>query len=220
LWQSRTDISIPSQPAGVGFSTVSSTTQSPVTLATAAIDFNIFLSVFYSSLFPSLSNQPLHIAGESFGGRYVPAYTKYIVEQQKSNRKPSVPAKINSIVLISASVDHASTSLGEIDHFCSDSKRENGFGSGFNTTACSAMKRAASACERAGRTCRNSFTQVDCRQAMNTCNQIGKWFGQGVKAGGNNPYDGEHLSTTTCQTLANDYIRSFEMHQAPRLSSN
>jgi cathepsin A (carboxypeptidase C) len=151
------------------------------------------MSVFYSSIFPSLSKQPLYIAGESFGGRYVPAYTRYIIDQQKAGRNPNVPAKIESLVLVSAAIDSASTALGQVDHFCSPAKAGNGFGTGFNATACNAMKRAVPTCERQGQACRDAVNLSTCR-SMNACSSITDWFGKGVGPGGNNPYDGKASS--------------------------
>jgi carboxypeptidase C (cathepsin A) len=181
-----------SQPAGVGFSTVTRSANAPVTLSTAAQDFNIFLNVFYTSIFPSLSTHPLHLIGESFGGRYVPNFTKYILDQQKAKKPNSVPAKLESMVLVNAVLDNSASTLGQIDRFCSGKPGENGFGTGFNSTACAAMKRAAPECERQGQICRDVYTLSACKQSRSTCDSgIAKWFGQDVGPGGRNPYDGQ-----------------------------
>jgi cathepsin A (carboxypeptidase C) len=152
---------------------------------------NTFLNVFYTSIFPSLSNLPLHMTGESFAGRYVPAYSKYIVEQQKSNKPDAVSVKIESLVLVDAMIDQQQSVLGYIDHFCSAKPGDNGYGFSFNSTACTAMKRGISDCERQDQVCRDTFSLNNCKRAYTTCESgIGKWFQQDVGPGGRNPYDG------------------------------
>lgn len=122
---------------------------------------------------------------------------KYILE------KAPLPAKLDSIILISALVDQAFTSLGQIDHFCAETgKSGNGFGNAFNSSECAAMKRAAPACERAGKTCRESGGLASCRQAMSKCGDVARWFGEGVGKGGNNPYDG----LSSFELLCSGYI--------------
>jgi cathepsin A (carboxypeptidase C) len=183
-----------SQPAGTGFSTVSKASAAPVTLAAATQDLNTFLHVFQTSIFPSTSTRPLHFAGESFAGRYIPAYTKYIIERQKSKHVDAVPGKIESLVLINAIIDQLQNTLGQVDHFCSNNAGENGFGTGFNSTACSAMKRAMPECERQDQLCRDTNSLNNCRRAYTTCeNGIKKWFQNDVGPGGRNPYDGKSV---------------------------
>jgi len=179
-----------SQPAGVGFSTAAKPANYPVTVAAAAQDFNLFLHVFYKSIFPVLSGLPLHFAGESFGGRYIPGFSKYMIERQKAKAEDAVLVKLESIILVNALIDPSQTYLGQIDHFCSDQKG-NGYGSSFNLTACTAMRRAAPDCERQGQVCRDTFTIANCKKARIGCGDgVGKWFGQDVGPGGRNPYDG------------------------------
>lgn len=153
---------------------------------------NTFLNVFQTLIFPSTSKARIHFAGESFAGRYIPAYTKHIIEKQNSNAPDAVPGKIDSLVLINAVIDQLQNYLGQIDHFCSTKAGENGFGTGFNSTACAAMKRAMPECERQDQMCRDRSTPTNCRRAYTTCQTgIGKWFQNDVRPGGRNPYDGK-----------------------------
>jgi cathepsin A (carboxypeptidase C) len=181
-----------SQPAGTGFSTVSKPSAAPVTLAAAAQDMNTFLNVFQASIFPSLSARPLHFGGESFAGHYIPAYTKYIVNKQKSKAPDAVPGKIESLVLINAVIDQLQNTLGQVDHFCSSKAGESGVGTGFNSTACAAMKSAVPECESQDQACRDTNSLNSCSRAYTACEKgIGKWFQNDVGPGGRNPYDGE-----------------------------
>jgi cathepsin A (carboxypeptidase C) len=192
-WSTQANLLFIDQPAGTGFSTVSRDSAAPVTLAAAGQDLNTLLHAFYTQIFPSLSARPLHFAGESFGGRYVPAYTRHMLQKQEAKAADAVPVAIESLVLVSAAVDHAHTALGQIDHFCS-SKRGNGFGAGFDAATCAAMNRAAPECEKQGQACRESLNLNTCRKSLSTCSgSISKYFSDGVGPGGRNPYDGKAL---------------------------
>lgn len=57
---------------------IKNVSDSPTTLVDAASDFTAFLEILFEDVFPQYANRPLHIAGESFGGHYVPAYGSYI----------------------------------------------------------------------------------------------------------------------------------------------
>jgi cathepsin A (carboxypeptidase C) len=194
-WSNKANLLFVDQPAGTGFSTATPISKAPISLAVAAQDFNTLLNVFYTSIFPTLSKRPLHFAGESFGGHYTPAFSKYILQKQKSGGPDAVPVKLESIILVNAAVDPSATALGHIDHFCSPpEKKGNGFAGGFNSTACTAMKRAAPDCEKQGQVCRDTYSVNNCKNSMMGCdNGVGKWFGSAVGPGGRNPYDGTYF---------------------------
>lgn len=67
-----------SQPAGVGFSTEAGKTVN--SLSQGAEDFVMFLELFFEA-FPALRGRPLHIAGESYAGHYVPYYVARLLEK-------------------------------------------------------------------------------------------------------------------------------------------
>jgi len=44
----------------------------------AVNDMNAFLYTFFADRFPHFSTNPLHVAGESFGGHWVPSFVSHI----------------------------------------------------------------------------------------------------------------------------------------------
>lgn len=181
-----------SQPASVGFSTVNDTfSGGPGTLLEAAIDFNEFLSIFFTDAFPQYSHLPFHIAGESFGGHYVPSFVKYISDLQELSSSKAFKTPIESIILVDAVLDQITSGVtGQYDHFCG--RDENGIlkPGGFNETTCQAIEEATPACERLNQNCLVSYDHNVCRAAQTLCeDSIGKWFNSEVTPGGRDPYD-------------------------------
>ncbi|TID20766.1 putative carboxypeptidase y protein [Venturia nashicola] len=219
-WSSKANLLFVDQPAGTGFSTVTRASAAPTTLAAASQDMNTFLHVFQTSIFPSLSIQSFHFGGESFAGRYIPAYAKYIFGKQKSKAPDAVPAKIESLVLINAVIDQLQNTLGLVDHFCSARPGENGFGTGFNASACAAMRRGIPECERQDQSCRDTNNLNSCRRAYTTCEDgIGKYFQNDVVPGGRNPYDDRLNCTTPPACRAKSYDRLVKYCNLPSVQS-
>lgn len=108
-------------------------TTGPSTLHEAAVDFEVFLSRFFSSIFPQFSKNDLHIADESFGGRYLPVFTKYIDERQKMEARNALTVSIRSVILVDAVLDMIGSGTGGLyDHFCSRDERGMLRSGGFN----------------------------------------------------------------------------------------
>jgi cathepsin A (carboxypeptidase C) len=170
-----------SQPAGVGFSTIPNITNAPTTLHAGAIDFSAFLSTFFTSIFPQYSTRPLHIAGESFGGHYVPGYVDYILSQRAIASHDAYWGPIQSIILVNAVIDMTYFSLGEVAIMC------DGWGGVekiFNETVCGMMRGAVGECERLGKRCSATLGQVECKEASDFCDDnIEVYYEQEVLAG-------------------------------------
>jgi len=76
------------QPTGVGWSPSGNDTRVNNT-NTAATDFYTFLTKFYTQTeFIPLLQYDLYIAGESYAGHYIPAFTKPILENIVTNKIP------------------------------------------------------------------------------------------------------------------------------------
>jgi carboxypeptidase C (cathepsin A) len=174
----------------VGFSTIRNGSQGgPDNLPEAAQDFTQFLITFFHDIFPQYSHNSFHIAGESFGGRYVPYFTHYINQRRQygGHALSSVPP-IQSIILVNAVVDSASFSItGQYDHFCGVDKRNT---NPFNSTACRALEAEIPECERLATLCRATYDPIVCETADSYCAaHVGKWFDGDVYPGGRDPYD-------------------------------
>ena len=184
-----------SQPAGVGFSTVTNDSFLPYTLKETAEDFSVFLSLFCES-FPHLSELPLHLAGESFGGHYVPAIVQHVIRSHSQpSKNPNVfRGHFDSIILANAFVDPVSSLLGSYEFLCTSSPEATGVeGPVLNATSCGAIAEAYPVCETLGKLCTKTYIGPICRAANETCQEmIGKYFP--ITEGRRNPFDSTFLS--------------------------
>ncbi|KAF7294558.1 Carboxypeptidase [Mycena indigotica] len=97
-WNSKANTLFIEQPVGVGFS-YAEYGQSIDTTEAAANDIAAFLAIFFESM-DGLKGRRLHIAGESYGGRYVPLFASQIFD----NNQRATQLGITPINLISAIV--------------------------------------------------------------------------------------------------------------------
>lgn len=198
-----------SQPASVGFSTVNnSSVGGPGTLLEAAADFDRFLFIFFSEVFPEFAHLKLHIAGESFGGKYVPTFVKYIAERQKMKAHQALQNDIESIILIDAVIDGITSGVGgHYGHFCGRDSDGKLFANGFNETACRALEIDTPACERLQRNCIDSYDINICGYATTFCDEtLGKWLESEIVPGGRDPYDDRNKCGSN-PPLCSDFVQ-------------
>ncbi|KAL4884584.1 Alpha/Beta hydrolase protein [Aspergillus karnatakaensis] len=164
-----------SQPAGVGWSLAATDpTHAVTTLEQATEDFIDFMHLFVTHRYPSLSKKTLHIAGESYGGRWAPAFMHrlYQLAQDKSTR--SLPNRLGSIILVNAVVGtlggHLSTATYEFG--CTDESVAAKLGFRFNETVCSSIQELAPGCEENARWCEATRNKVICLAASQACVEI------------------------------------------------
>lgn len=97
--------------------------------------------------------------------------------------------RIASVVAVDGSVDLAYSSVGLYGFFCA-----NGGAPLMNETACGAMGAGVAECEDAGRRCREVCEGGVCEEADKRCREgVGRYFWEGVRPGGWNPYDSGFL---------------------------
>lgn len=191
-WTNFANVLFLDQPAGVGMSTVkNSSVDLPATRADAAIDFEKFLDTFFTDLFPQYLHSGFHIAGESFGGAYVPTYTDYIIRRQKMRAVDALKVPIKSIILVDAVIDiMGSGAVGEYDHFCGPDENGSRKPNGFNQTACDAMAEDIPECEKLVRNCIDTHDTNICWSAVVFCQtNIDKWVMGDVMDGRRDLYD-------------------------------
>ncbi|ORY12598.1 Alpha/Beta hydrolase protein [Clohesyomyces aquaticus] len=103
-------------PTGVGFSYAQ---QQPRTSKQAATQVERFLSGFFATTFKHPSGDvkfninPLHVAGESYAGHYVPAIGAALVENH-------APWRLRSLIIGNGMVDLEDMTRGTSDLICSD----------------------------------------------------------------------------------------------------
>ncbi|CAJ2507563.1 Uu.00g087490.m01.CDS01 [Anthostomella pinea] len=197
-WTEFANVIFIDQPASVGFSMVNNDTMGgPDNLREASQDFNKFLSVFFEEVFPGFSQLPLHIAGESFGGTYVPGFVEYISRRQQLGVPGTFNGTIHSITLVDAVIDIlGSGALGQYDHMCQFENGENKKKFGFSKETCAVFEPAVPECERLNRQCLDTYDGNICRAAYIFCaEEIVSSIDP--KPGGRNPYDDRILCNGT-----------------------
>ncbi|KAK7950875.1 uncharacterized protein PG986_006603 [Apiospora aurea] len=190
-WSNFANVLFIDQPAGVGFSSVSGGTEGgPDNIAEASEGFDKFLSISFTDIFPQYSHLPFHIAGESFGGVYVPFFVNHISQRQKLGVPGVFQIPIASIVLVNAVVDMTSSSyIGVYDHMCKFGRDgRNRLKLGLNATTCRIIEEAVPRCAALGRQCVATYNLDVCRAAIAFCDEhIGVYLD--VRVGGRVPYD-------------------------------
>lgn len=176
-----------SQPAGVGLSTIEDPDQSPTDLDDASADFSTVLNVFFHEIFPQFRSNPLYVAGESFGGAYVPSFVADIQKRLFSTRQPNQQAlNVTGIILLNALVSNKYASSSHYELFC----RPDSSPLRFNETSCTAMAEAIPECERLQDICEVTLDGNICLAAVVFCSDhVYTFFNDEVEAHRRSPYD-------------------------------
>ncbi|PVH77469.1 alpha/beta-hydrolase [Cadophora sp. DSE1049] len=183
-WNRNASMIFLEQPAGTGLSTLIPGTPYPATRDEGAADFQTFLNIFFMHVFPDLAGLEIHIAGESFGGIYVPSYTSHILKSRSENHVDAFHGKITSIVLVNAAVELTGAHLGEYELLCNSSMPV------FNETTCSSMLELLPECALASSQCLETYDRDVCMNATIVCQLgIGKFYEEEKEAGLKSPYN-------------------------------
>lgn len=168
-WTSHSNVLFLDQPDEVGFSyadnglpTISTTAEE------AAHDVYIFLQLFLSRHSP-YAEASFHIAGEGWGGYYIPQIASLIHEKNKELvASPSLGLKtinLESILIGNGLMDPLRQFPTIPDYLC-----DGPYGT-FNTSApqCEAMRRKATRCERLVKACYNWKSPLICGPVETYC---------------------------------------------------
>lgn len=117
-WNNRATVIILDQPAGVGFSTVAEGGKGSSRDSEGSEDFQTFLNVFFEKVFPEKKHLPLTIAGESYGGHYVPTYVNHILQARSYDSSTAFWGNITGIVLVDALLEFQPLIAGTYDLLC------------------------------------------------------------------------------------------------------
>lgn len=167
-----------SQPIGVGFSDPQDRDLWTKNLRDGAVDLDKFLDIFFGSHFPELRDRPIHLAAESFGGKYGPVYADMMRR------------KFSSVVLVNAMVNFPNVQLGLYDHFCDQKRLAEVSTRGMSASSCREMEALYPDCERQGRLCDATYDTETCRiAALEKCFALQQVYWRHVVPGGENPYD-------------------------------
>lgn len=186
-WNNNASVIFLEQPAGTGFATLLPGTPYPNTHLEGARDFQTFLNIFFGDIFPDMAAKPLHIAGESFGGHYVPTYVHHILQSRRQEFEDAFWGNITSIILVNAVVDGTSSRVGAYDLLCNATT-----GPIFNETICDLMLEELPDCQAANQWCLDTYSKIACSWAESICGSgIGKYYAAEQEAGLRSPFNSQ-----------------------------
>ncbi|KAJ7885385.1 serine carboxypeptidase [Mycena leptocephala] len=167
-WNNRANMLFIDQPVGVGFS-YAEYCETVETTEEAAKDIAAFLAIFFESM-DGLRGRALHIAGESYGGRYVPLFAAEVYDQ---NRR-LVQLGITPLNLISALIGNGCSDTYHTITSYYDMQCSTFAGAPIQSiSVCSQMKQALPHCQRALQThCEDTFDIINCRAAQSFCGDM------------------------------------------------
>ncbi|KAF9527152.1 serine carboxypeptidase [Crepidotus variabilis] len=204
-WNSNANIFFVDQPVGVGYSYADY--GDPVgTTEEAAKDIAAFVAIFFQN-FSKFQGRPFHMAGESYGGRYIPLFASAVYDQNPR----LIEAGLAPINLTSIMIGNGLTNILQMF----DGRYKMACTVGASTQVvdiqtCVGMKQALSRCERwLQASCYDTFDDVACQAAFSFCSSA---IDGPYEITGKNPYDvtkdciGE-LEDTICYPIVSDIVR-------------
>lgn len=182
-WNNEANIFFLDQPVGVGYS-YADYGETVETTEDAARNVHAFITIFFET-FSEFSGRPIHLSGESYGGRYLPAFASYIFDKNQIAKQAGQPTiNLTSVLIGNGITDISTLYAGRYEIECGTAALEVPFQM-INT--CVRMKVALPRCNAAmKRHCVDSFDSIDCRAAVNFCDSE---LSTGYWASGRNVYD-------------------------------
>ncbi|KAL3956208.1 hypothetical protein ACCO45_009054 [Purpureocillium lilacinum] len=184
-WNNNASVLFLEQPAGAGLSQVSDEDHLSTGDEDAAEDFQTFLNIFFTKLFPQRAHLPIHFAAESYGGHYAPTYVKHILDARRYGSKNAFKGNITSMIIVNGLVDLPATALGAYELLC-ESDRGKGI---LNATACDAMREIFPECWRQRQACLATDDPILCYGAATYCQKWQPFY----DASGRDLYDIRHI---------------------------
>lgn len=163
-WINAANIFFLDQPIGVGFSYSDNPAEHANGSFAAAEDVYIFMDLWYQ-LFPEARKLPFSIAGESYGGHYIPIFASHINEMNKiAPKEAQIP--LESVLIgngIFADTKQASSSY---DISCTNA---TGIGPLLKDDVCERMADAVPRCEYLLKACTDYPDPLICNGAVDFC---------------------------------------------------
>ncbi|KAI0780339.1 serine carboxypeptidase [Trametes elegans] len=164
-WNERANVFFIDQPVGVGFSYAEYGEHVDNTIE-ASKDMAAFMAIFFEH-FTKLRGRALHLAGESYAGRYLPVFASAIYDQNPRLVEHGLaPVNLSSLMIGNGGTQWLTTMLSWYDAQCADPT----FPPIENISTCVEMKRYVSRCEtRLRESCIDRFDKIGCRAATDFC---------------------------------------------------
>ncbi|PVF93235.1 peptidase S10, serine carboxypeptidase [Serendipita vermifera] len=185
-WNNNASVIFIDQPIGVGFSYADYGEHVGRT-EDAAKDVAAFVSIFMENFVnkrKGAENVKFHLAGESYGGRYIPVFAGEIVDLNTQLKAHGVtPIPLNSVMIGNGFTELVTMTTSYYDMQCTNASVEPFL----PVSTCARMRRAIPRCEAALQAeCVDRFDTMSCMAAAATC---GAELEQPFWTSGLNPYD-------------------------------
>lgn len=181
-WNSNANVFFVDQPIGVGFS-YAEHGESVGTTEEAAKDIAAFVSIFFEN-FSKFKGRAFHMAGESYGGRYIPLFAAEVYDQNpKLISAGLTPINLTSAIIGNGLTDFATMITSYYDMACTPVSYPPVLG----ISTCMEMKQARPRCEKwLKKGCVDHFDKMDCDAAVSFCYS---YMSAPYSAINRNPYD-------------------------------
>ncbi|KAH9921491.1 peptidase S10 serine carboxypeptidase, partial [Epithele typhae] len=169
-WNSETNIFfLTSREVNVGFS-YAEFGETIETTEDAAKNVHAFLTIFFET-FSQFKGRPLHLAGESYGGRYLPSFGSYVYDQnQIAIQAGRDTLNLTSILIGNGVVDYTKIYRGRHEMECATAALPVPFQS---ISVCVQQKTALTRCEKAMQaSCVEVHDEINCRAALSFCQEV------------------------------------------------
>ncbi|KAK0455790.1 serine carboxypeptidase [Desarmillaria tabescens] len=165
-WNSNANVFFIDQPIGVGFSyadygeTVRNTEE-------AAKDIASFVAIFFEH-FTKFKGRGFHMAGESYGGRYLPLFASAVYDQNAYLIDAGLtPVNLSSVMIGNGLTEFASMTLSYYDIACTAASVPPVL----NISTCIRMKQVLPRCQKWMKAaCIDQFDNINCDAAVSFCN--------------------------------------------------
>ncbi|KAI0829364.1 peptidase S10 serine carboxypeptidase [Trametes gibbosa] len=182
-WNAEANVFFLDQPVGVGFS-YADYGETVETTEDAAKNIHAFLTIFFET-FSDFKGRPLHLAGESYAGRYLPTFASYVYdENQVAKAEGRDTLNLTSVIIGNGITDISTLYAGRYEVECGTASLDVPFQ---KISTCVRMKTALPRCQKAMQeSCVDRFDAIDCRAAVNFCDSE---LSSAYEASGRNFYD-------------------------------
>ncbi|KAG6873260.1 hypothetical protein C0995_001034 [Termitomyces sp. Mi166 len=219
-WNSHANVFFVDQPIGVGYS-YADYGEFVGTSEDAAIDIAAFVAIFFES-FSKFKGRAFHMAGESYGGRYIPLFASEVYDQNARLVEAGLtPINLTSVIIESAIhdthngigngwTDVLSMILSYYDMVCTAASVPPVA----DIASCVHLKKLIPRCEKwIKESCTDIFDHINCRAAYDFCDGA---FSAPFYATGKNPYD----ISKDCEGEPGDLCYRVTRHISNYLDSN
>ncbi|KAF9444146.1 alpha/beta-hydrolase [Macrolepiota fuliginosa MF-IS2] len=181
-WNENANVFFVDQPIGVGFS-YAEYGEAVGTTEEAAKDIASFIAIFFEH-FTKFKGRAFHMAGESYGGRYLPVFAAEVYDQNTRLVEAGfTPINLQSVLIGNGVTDFSTSLLSYYDMQCTPASVPPVL----SIAQCVSMKQIIPRCKRwLKNACLERFDAIDCAAAAGFCE---KHLAEPYEDTGLNPYD-------------------------------